>query len=616
MKNKFKKLVIILLFLLLSFVLEIFVFNFKYFSLSSSDKGIFKLNNYDIIQKDDRVLIDVNIENKYINKLIVNYTTKEDIDINIKYNKYIEYNNVQEFSFSDKLDNEVNQEITNINSKVKSLTLDYANSDNLKINSIIIDNNFTINYLRIFFAFSVLCLIYFIYRFYKNGANNDLLYKYFILFGFIIGLNLIILQPSTTYYSWDDQIHFSNTLEIIGGDIKWNVAESNMVAFSPIGRGSINSLEEQINQIHYLNGGINDSGFTTSSSNFIPYNKIVYIPMAIGYYFCKFVGLPFIICFKFGKFMNLIVYLLLMGYAIKLSNYGKRLLTVIGLIPTNIFLATQYSYDPTVTAGITLSLVCIFNLFFDKDSKVDFKTILIIIISMLIGTFPKAIYIPILLLLLFVPNNKFLSKKNSLYVKGGIVIICLLMLYTFVFPTVSSDNVAGDIRGGNTSVSEQLRLIIKYPIDYLNVLKNTALASFSDKTFNNDLIGNYSYINKISTNLYYLFFIFLIFVGITDIEDNNLSFLKRVIILVFIVGIIILIWTALYLSFTPVGLNYINGVQARYFIPLLFPLILCFQTNRIKNEIDTKIYNCLVFGIPIYVLIVSIYQTILVSYCM
>ena len=49
-----------------------------------------------------------------------------------------------------------------------------------------------------------------------------------------------------------------------------------------------------------------------------------------------------------------------------------------------------------------------------------------------------------------------------------------------------------------------------------------------------------------------------------------------------------LIWTALYLSFTPVGSLVINGVQSRYFIPLILPLLIIINTNKIKTNFNKE----------------------------
>ena len=54
----------------------------------------------------------------------------------------------------------------------------------------------------------------------------------------------------------------------------------------------------------------------------------------------------------------------------------------------------------------------------------------------------------------------------------------------------------------------------------------------------------------------------------------------------------VLIWTAMYVSFTPPGSAEIAGVQGRYFVPLMFPLYLAlsgagaFVPEELKEDVD------------------------------
>ena len=107
----------------------------------------------------------------------------------------------------------------------------------------------------------------------------------------------------------------------------------------------------------------------------------------------------------------------------------------------------------------------------------------------------------------------------------------------------------------------------------------------------------------------------MLFVGITDTENNTLKNNHRCLIVLDLLGVILLVWTALYLSFTPVGLNTINGVQARYFIPFIFPLIICFQSRNIKNKIAEKRYNTMIFALMNLVMLLSIYEIVLKVFC-
>ena len=87
-------------------------------------------------------------------------------------------------------------------------------------------------------------------------------------------------------------------------------------------------------------------------------------------------------------------------------------------------------------------------------------------------------------------------------------------------------------------------------------------------------------------------------------------------ILVICLGVSVLIWTALYVSYTPVGALEIAGVQPRYFLPLAFPMLLILHSDKIKHNISDRIYDTIIFAVPLFVLVVSLYRIYLISFCL
>lgn len=617
MKNKLKQLVITLLISVTIGLISILFLNINYFFSPKVSKGINGLK-YDISEKitsngEKKKILKATFDNKYIGKLVVNYKTLKDVNAIIEYEFLNSYGQKEKHKVNEIFDNEVTQSINNISSKICSLTIEYPEKEFIEFDSILSLNNFNFNILVFIFGFSigVLFSILFIYR---NKIYDKKIHIYFLVFGIIFGLVFIILQPNTTIYSWDDQVHFMNVYEFFGGDHNWNIGEYSMIDMTHVGRDSINSIDEQINQIKYLNKK-ELSGYSTHTTRFITINKIVYFPSAIGYHFCKLFGFPFSFCFKVGKFFNLLVYLLIMSYAIKITNIGKKLISFIGLMPSSIFLATQYSYDPPVTAGITLGIVVLLKWLTEKEYQVDFKSFITFLFGMLYGCFPKAIYIPLILIFLFISEKKFKSKALALYLKIGILFLFVMMLTTFISSDSFSSNLAGDLRGGNTNSAEQLKLILNYPLGYIKILKDTYISQFFTKLVGTDTLGRYAYLGGITSNSYYLLFIALIFISITDNKNNLMNFWQKLLFLLLILGICLLIWTALYISFTPVGSNTINGVQSRYFIPLIFPFLICFQTSKISNSFQQQKYNLVMFGFLSIIVMFSIYQLILIPFC-
>ena len=624
MKRKSIKLAIIFVScIVLSLLIEVFGFNFRTLKSDVQETSYSELSSSEtkeITNDSHKKAIEIKLSKSFVNKLIIDYEAKKDVPYSIIYSHSSLYGKESTESFDDIFDDSFSKSVTNINQSVSKIILAYNQSDsnNFTVNQITVDNSFHFNVIRFLIVLLSLLLLYSLYSFYKAGFKTEKLHIYFTIISLILGGITILAQPTATFYSFDDQIHFQKVVDITGGSLNYNVGEYHLTEANvknSAGHNSVNSIEEQQAQDSLFNSGA--SKLTKKVANTAPtYDKFSYLPMAIGYHLAKLIGLPFTVCFIIGKFFNLLVYILLIAYSIKTIKIGKRLLLVIALFPTNIFLASQYSYDPAVFSGITVFFAHLVNLFMDKESKLDFKTLVIMLLSLSYSCFAKAIYAPLLLLTLFIPKTKFENKNQSLPVKTGLFVITLLLLATFILPALSGE-MASDLRGGNTSVSGQLSLILTHPFDYANILGDTAIGQLGFKFFNPAAISNYGYVTNpidIFSNFYYIFLFLIFFVFLTDNHNNTLSNQQKTIILAINAIIVILIWTALYLSYTPVGENTIFGVQDRYFLPLLFPTLLCLQFKNIKNTISPRKYNAGITIIPTVITFICIFASIVIPY--
>ena len=77
-------------------------------------------------------------------------------------------------------------------------------------------------------------------------------------------------------------------------------------------------------------------------------------------------------------------------------------------------------------------------------------------------------------------------------------------------------------------------------------------------------------------------------------------------------SVIILIFTSLYVQWTPFRNPVINGVQGRYFIPILLIILLVLKPNKIKFDLmDNEKYGVLFMAmINIYSLVTIFYNFI------
>ena len=65
--------------------------------------------------------------------------------------------------------------------------------------------------------------------------------------------------------------------------------------------------------------------------------------------------------------------------------------------------------------------------------------------------------------------------------------------------------------------------------------------------------------------------------------------------------IVVLIWTAMYLAFTPVGQKAIVGVQARYYLPILWLAIVAAYNGKLCINVTKTGYARLLTGIMTFI---------------
>ena len=71
----------------------------------------------------------------------------------------------------------------------------------------------------------------------------------------------------------------------------------------------------------------------------------------------------------------------------------------------------------------------------------------------------------------------------------------------------------------------------------------------------------------------------------------------------------------LYITFTDVGLNFVNGIQHRYFLPFIFPVLMfagsgyLAQILKIDKEWKQRLYNGSAFLVSLIILFNVIYTT-------
>jgi uncharacterized membrane protein len=489
---------------------------------------------------------------------------------------------------------------TNINKKITNIKITMPKPEGSNLKSVWVTNHFEINKYRVFFFFILLLLLYLIF-FEKNVVKW--IERYFVIYSLAFGMLLIAcVQPR--YCSWDEQIHFKTAYSLASGkNVEWTEAALDIVnRIVP----SCNTKAEFAELRKLMNEKGKEISYTEKKENIgISYSTISYIPMAVFMKIGMLLKVSFSDLFMLGKIGNLFFYVFIMYEALCRAKRKKLFLAFIAMLPTPLFLAVSYSYDPIVFACVTLGCVLWYDEMTSGRKRYQLGNVIAAILLFSVGCFSKAVYVPIILVMLLLPQFQKKDKKQQLIWFIGILAVCALVMMTFVLPAITntiSGNISygGDNRGGDTSLVRQLMSMIKYPLSSIKLMINSIFSfdnfrNVGTAAGDNYFIGNLLFLNFASLGilpekwlliLVPMFVLLLLYEERKMTTNKELCLGKRVFVVVILIAVIVLIWLSMYLSFTPVGQNTIAGVQARYYLPLLYLGALILPGKRTVLQAD------------------------------
>lgn len=430
----------------------------------------------------------------------------------------------------------------------------------------------------------------------------------FLVLALCLGSFLSISMPPVTAISFDDQIHFDRSLGLsFLGHSEYSEADVELASVPWIHQNVIDfdQLGSTIDKLESLYANLQDEGegsvrvglFTPASgSSLLSVSTIGYIPSALGLWIARLFGLGAAGTVILGRWANLISYAFIFALAIRFAPAKKLLLSTIGLLPTSIYLAANYSYDPWVISFLALGFALVFREI-RLSRTLTAGSFLSNAAIFAVGLCPKAIYFPVLGLFLLMPKRKFSSRRARGLFYILTFVVALIVIATFILPLFASGGSGGDTRGGSdVSVGGQISFILSNPLEFINIIGGFLLGYLSPLYSDGFTIDYAAYLGQITSVLPWLsawLYIVLVVVSIVDVDNQSQatpgSRLGRVWVFIVFLSSVFLVATSLYISFTPVGHDTVNGCQPRYLLPVVFLGfgLISFGIRRSSSKVST-----------------------------
>lgn len=401
-----------------------------------------------------------------------------------------------------------------------------------------------------------------------------------------VSLSILYTCSNTLFNVPDETNHFFRAYEIsLGGMVSEHNEELNLV-----GRELPLDVELELLQTSWLSFGENKNTLYLSQNNVFKnfpntalYAPVSYIPQAFGIYIARCFTQNITLIAYTGRLFNWITITIFLCLSLKILPSGKEFFALVALTPMNIHESVSLAPDGMVVA-LSAFLVS-FVLYLREMQKTvlsKLEIVILYIVALAISLY-KIVYLPFLLFYFLIPNVRFRHGWKEKALHAGLVSIMVILVSLFWLNTCSEFLIQP-----GTDSDTQLAYLLSHPIRYYLTVIRTIMNNASTLVFL--MVGSQlAWLNVPTVGM--LIMIYIIYLAYQiNISTSMLDKAQkdtRLISISVIITIIFLTYTSLYIQWTAVYQPNIDGLQGRYFIPLLLPMYL-FLTKDLRQKEHSK----------------------------
>lgn len=357
----------------------------------------------------------------------------------------------------------------------------------------------------------------------------------------------------------------------------------------------VHSLEIKYSGKSYITELTKNNNYTEVSSTTPSYENtkylsfLPYLPSTVMCFIGRISKLPVLITFLLCRLINLIICVVLCYYAIKSTPKFKKIFALVATFPIFMQQAIGINMDFLTNSVVFLFIALIFKYRFG-DSKILLKDLVLLSVTGIALGLCKFGYFPILALVFLIPKEKFYNKKIAT------VFEIILILIPFIISLLVNMTTVNHNSENNVDVFT-IKEVICNPINSAKICIKTFVYRFAADSFCG-LINGFGWSTKyqLEISLWTIGAIYIILL-FSDNEDCKDLKLKDRIVMLAVWAFICLILYGVAFLWTNINADMVNGLQARYFIPILPLFYIAISNNFLKVNVKNKwsFYTILMF---------------------
>ena len=351
------------------------------------------------------------------------------------------------------------------------------------------------------------------------------------------------------------------------------------------------------------------------------YSPLTYIPQVTGVTIARLFTKNLYFLILIGRITNWICITILLYFTLKLLPYGKEFFMLAALLPMNLFESFSLSPDGTVVALTSFLIAFVLNIRLHKTClNIGHYAILYILAVVMCSI--KIVYVPFLLYYFLIPADSF---RHGM--KGKIFHSCICILVVGIISLGWMRICSRFLLMPGTDSKLQVAWIISHPFSYVLMILRYLFDDFGGKMMEciGNILGKRNILIPLTFVLpYYATLVIQYWKAGTETihgiskngamitggmdkkvsgkMDAKVSVTKseKYISLLICIIVTLLTITALYIQWNEPYATTLEGLQGRYFIPLLLPLyLLILREGKEKEDQFRLISQCCVILINV-----------------
>lgn len=303
-----------------------------------------------------------------------------------------------------------------------------------------------------------------------------------------------------------------------------------------------------------------------------------YIPQTLGVWFGRLFGMNLAGIYYMGRLFNLLFYAACAFIGVRMAPRFRLFLAVFAIMPMQLAICATYNSDGLLYGLSILAASWFVRMYYDRAFYVTARDLLLFMIPCVLIGIKQYWVAPIAFLPFVLPRERFAKLQTKWWcvvVAAGTIAATVVSLSLSVSGLLTGN--AGGASGEGASVPEQLAYVASAPYAAMRVLASSLAAGLGDNLAQLFVFGRLTAQAPALIGMIYVGFIAVVAFSTTryqydpafTVGNTPSRTATRVGVLIVCSATLVAIYFATYLTWTPVGVNVVMGVQGRYLIPVM-----------------------------------------------